>query len=70
MELASTSSLLKVIKTLFFSFSQHLFFFCVLLMHGIVKSFSFGLSDEMCPLLPREEYYCLRFFYYYFYFLS
>lgn len=62
MELASTSSLLKVIETNFFFLST--FFFCVFVMHGKVKSFSFKLSDEMCPLLPREEYYCLRFIFF------
>lgn len=59
MELAGTSSPPKVVETLGFPFLSTAF---SVLQHGILKSLHRGLSDEMHPLPPHEEYYCLEFF--------
>lgn len=59
MELASTSSLPKVVETLGFFFLLTVFY---VLQHGILKSLSCRLSDEMHQLPTHEDYYCLGYF--------
>lgn len=52
--------LCEVVEILVYFLPLNIFF--SVLHHETLKHLSCGLSDEMCPLLPCKEYYCLEFF--------